>query len=736
MELHEFGIMSIAHDFDRKLLLDYLLGREFMLHHDLRGPSTSIITSDSSLGSINKSGVGIALEPLSGISDAGSEFLCIPVAVFRDRERKTEISYPLDSLYNVFGGLGADIFTSFRPATVKEVQRLKHGAEDRRSGMEERSSRGLSHRETGQNVSVATDSYYQSYEKRLLEMLLGNVNEILMSKCLAYKVTFFVKVSDYADPILRYLKSNAIVLGQERFWSNDLYDLYQHRCGASPVPLSYGNAAQAIGMSGRIVRMSRVATHGMLSQGDIHIGKYIDSGMNETDTDVCISSKVLNLGTLVTGLPGTGKTKLAQSIAEQALRADSKIAIISPTGEWNGFGTKNSLEVIRLGRSEKRINLFRCEVPNRRKFYENLAMLVAVGCNSGPYKNSVEKCLVAAFSRAYSRTSDPDPQQVYGEIEEAIIEQHGKRTSTSVKYTKHGENTRSALESLRQLLMIPQFAYSEGISFADLIGRGVIFDLTEISNNAKPLVYAMILNQLYNMCDQFDLEGDNGLRLILCLEESQLIFDADEKSGATLDLGERIQNFRKNGVGLMLVTHNVNDISPGIRRLCQNKFYFRQSADVAKYAAGDLVFGEKDYDKVIAMLKILAQRTCAISMVSVINGVKSVSSSIFAKTGEYEVGSAKAIEGHMPQSPKDTLIKLVGADPAKRTYEIRYLGELVAHRVTDGPEIIAPGLLEERPYKFILVGEKRKDTKEFGIVGGRTNEISFEESNKSKQADS
>ena len=77
-----------------------------------------------------------------------------------------------------------------------------------------------------------------------------------------------------------------------------------------------------------------------------------------------------------------------------------------------------------------------------------------------------------AFSKVYSRTKNPNPQSVYEEIEESIREQHGKRTSTSIKYTKHGENARAALESLRQLLMMPQFAYGEGVDFGDFVAKG------------------------------------------------------------------------------------------------------------------------------------------------------------------------------------------------------------------------------------------------------------------------
>ncbi len=727
-ELSEFDIASVAYDLNRKLFLDYLLGKQFMLRHDLSG-STSIITSDGSIRGINGSGVGLNVELRQGIAGADSEFLCIPIATFAPREQKGPITYPLDALYKVFAGLETDIFTSFCPASVEEITKLKHDAEDRISKIEVRLSHGLNYKDIGRNTSTATDSYYQSYEKKLLGMVLENINEILISKCSSYKVIFFVKSSDKADGIVKYLKSNSVVLSQEHFRSKNMLDLYNHAKKMDAVPLSYANAAQAIGLSSRVTHLTRVRTGEASGNGDINIGNYLDSGINETNEQVSISSSALNLGTLITGLPGTGKTRLTQSLIEQVFRLDSKVAIISPTGEWNGFGSKNSITVLNLGRADNRINFFKCEVPNSRKFYENLAMLVAVGCNSGPYKNSVEKCLIAAFSKAYSKTSNPDPQLVYEEIEEAIIEQHGKRTSTSVKYTKHGENARAALESLRQLLMMPQFAYGEGISFRDIVAKGVIFDLSEISNNAKPLIYAMILNQLYNICDQFDLDGDNEVRLTLCLEEAQLIFNAEDESGATLDLKERIQNFRKTGVGLVLITHNINDISPEIRRLCQNKFYFRQSADVARYAANDLVFDELEYSKVIMILKTLGQRECAVNAITVKDGRKTVSNSIFSKVSDYACPELGIGVENTCIKPRKTTIKIVYSKDAEQRlrYTIYYLGERITHGTTNGTEITEEGLLEDRFYKLVAIGARKRDNREFEIVGGSENTITLQE---------
>ncbi|EQD45973.1 hypothetical protein B2A_09061, partial [mine drainage metagenome] len=200
--------------------------------------------------------------------------------------------------------------------------------------------------------------------------------------------------------------------------------------------------------------------------------------------------------------------------------------------------------------------------------------------NAGPYRNSIEKVLLSAFNKSYKDTKDPDPNTVYSNIELAVIEQHAKVTNTSIKYTKHGENIKAALQNLRLIISRPEFAYNNGIDFRSIIERGAVFDLSNVSNNMKPFFYALILNQIYGFAESFDIYGDSKLRMLICLEEAQVVFSNDAESAANQDLENRVQNFRKKGIGLFLITHNATDISPRIRRLLQFKMYFRQSADV------------------------------------------------------------------------------------------------------------------------------------------------------------
>ena len=723
-ELYGFRIESIASDLNRKALLDYMLGRPFFLYHDMPRRTTSIITYYRELAEINRSSIGIKVTESHEMPNICTETLCITTASFLPKAEQ-RISYPIDNLYRVFSGTDYGILTLFYPSTPAEITRLKGGIEEKLSRMEVRQSYSTNSKETRNATAAFTDSYYQSYEKKLLSMLLENINDIMVSRFSAYKVAFLVQKGAGADEVLAYLKSNMVVLSHRSIKASNINELYSKSKTIESMPLSYANASQSIGFSNRISLSTRISTSPNQAPGDIPIGKYIDSAVNETEEAVSIHAKTLNLGTLITGLPGTGKTKLAKNIIEKSLEVGCKVAVISPTSEWNHFGRKNGLKVLRVADPDLRISFFRCETKNARVFYENLAMLIAVGCNAGPYTNSMEKCLFAAFSKVYANSDDPDPQLVYSEIEESIIEQHAKRSNNAVKYTKHGENTRSSLEGLRQLLMMPQFAYQGGISFAHLLEKGLVIDLSGVSNNTKALLYALLLNKIYSICDGFDLNGDDKLRLMLCLEEAQLVFNAQDESSATIDLKERIQNFRKNGIGLMLITHNINDINPSIRRLCQNKFYFRQSSDVAKYAANDLIFNETDNEKAVTVLKALGQRECAINQVVINNGQKSVSRSIFSKVYEYKEPEVQDEQSAYQDSIGRTVITIKSQSPevAIRRCEIFYLGERIMSKNLGVDETIEHNLLPGKVYKLVILGDKKRDSKEFYIKAGTQNII-------------
>ncbi len=725
--LHYFNVSAVSEGIDRKLFLDHLLNAEFMMQHDFNQGTTSIISKDQEkIMQLNFSGMGMGVEETAeGIDETFGQFIHVPVAIFQPKGYKVEEKRYIDDLYRIFQGSNLKVFAAFFHPAPGKVTELRGSIEDKISRIEVRHSQSMNGA-VRQSSAAYSDSYYESYEKKLLSLFLDNLNDILINRGLAYNASFIIESKKGCQDVISYLKSNAVVLGQRVITAKTTGDLYLRAKQSDSIPLSYANASQAIGMSNRIRRVITTNSSAQAAAGDIEIGNYVSPGISAALQRAAIDSKVLNLGTLITGLPGTGKTNAGKLIIGQALKHKTQSVIISPTGEWNEFGSRNSLNIINLGKPQININFFRCESGNATKFYENLAMLIAAGSNSGPYQNSMQNCLLSAFAKAYAKGTNPEPDDVYSEIEESVIEQHAKRTGAGVKYTKHGENIRAGLEGLRQVLMKPQFAYSGSASFKALVKDGAVFDLSGLSNNVKPLIYALLLNQVYTISDEFDIYGDNETRLIICLEEAQLVFNEENESSATLDLRERIQNFRKNGVALMLITHNINDISPNIRRLCQNKLYFRQSADVAKYAANDLIFGEAEYDKILDSLKTLGQRECAINAVEVSQGGKSVPNSAFVRIMDYTA------EGYYKEDAAetaeiDTTIRIIAGNPEPVfRYEIYYLGERIRTGTASQRPSIEKGLLPNKRYRLVVLGEKRRDNKEFWIIGGTYCEIIVE----------
>ncbi|MCL4364791.1 MAG: DUF87 domain-containing protein [Candidatus Marsarchaeota archaeon] len=729
MKLYYFNINAVSDSLDRKLFLDYLLNSEFMMLHDFGLGTTSIISeSPEKVAQLNVSGMGIDVEEINSIGDTSGRFMRVPIAMFQNKNYKIAERRYIDDMYGVFMGSDVKMFSSFTHPRSRSITELKDNIEDKISRIEVRYSHSTGEAAIRQTSSASNDSYYGSYEKRLLSLFLDNLNDALINRGLAYNTSFMIRPDNYE--VINYLKSIAVVLEQETITVKSIEDLYDHAKKADSIPLSYANASKAIGISNRIRRVINTSSVAKTMSGDIELGRYISPGISTGLQKAEINSKVLNLGTLITGLPGTGKTNASKLIVGQALRRKAYAVIISPTGEWDEFGHSNSLNVVNLGKPQININFFKCESNNISKFYENLAMLISAGSNSGPYQNSMHNCLLSAFSKIYAKTNNPEPEEAYAEIEDSVIEQHAKRTGAGVKYTKHGENIRASLEGLRQVLMKPQFAYSDSTSFKELVKSGVVFDLSELSNNIKPLIYALILNQVYNISEEFDIYGDNETRLIICLEEAQLVFNEDNESSATLDLRDRIQNFRKNGVALLMITHNINDISPNIRRLCQNKLYFRQSADVAKYAANDLIFNEADYDKIVELMKTLGHRECAVNVVEMSSHGKNIPNSSFVRIMDYRENTYGASDEHIPPE-SNTAIRIVSGSPdSSFRYEIHYLGERIRSGMSGQHVSIEKGLLPNKKYRLLVLGDKKKENREFQIIGGTDCEIIMQSEHK------
>ena len=720
--LNSYMVAALPESLDKRLFTEALLRQQFAMYHELSSRRTFLMAS-AGIDVLLKALPGLEVEELQPETLAEGEVTCLVIAGPHDG------ADVIGNAYRLFGGLRAGILVVFTPMSHEAVISAKLKTE-----------RLLSDKETGLTESTSTraevmsqtsarhrDSYSDSEERDFLMSTLETLKSAALMNGRAHKIVVFL-IGDYAK-VEDYLSSKLAVLERKIVRQRSLEALCEAARSIDAMPFSYASAAKMVGFSNAIRINRAIGTAAPESAGEVSFGQVMEGSVKETGLSANASASSFNLGTLISGVPGTGKTFAAMHIVGQLAQMKGlKIAIISPTDEWNSFGRKSGLRVIRLLRSETQFNFFKCDSGIEiDRFYENLAMLLASASEAGPYTNSLEKCLLAAFRRVYAEDRAPDPVGVYEAIEDAIVEQHGKRSAVGVKYTKHGENSRSALENLRSMLNRPEFSKREGESFSELLERGVVFDLSGISNKMKPFYYALILNQVYSVADMLDTRGDGELRMLLCLEEAQTVFRQERNgSAATADLAERIQDFRKRGVGLLLITHNVTDIDPSIRRLCQTKLYFRQSSDIAKFAANDLLFGEGEKEELAERLKSLEQRVCALNYLQ----GRERACAAFAKLPEHEAGK----QDEAPSKPTGDssaigkmTIKIAdkgGAAKEGARIQVFYVGEKVYEGATDSQgSVEVSRTIKGNGYRLVVLGEKKKDSRVFGVVGGETNVI-------------
>ncbi|MFP3215430.1 MAG: DUF87 domain-containing protein [Candidatus Micrarchaeota archaeon] len=608
----------------------------------------------------------------------------------------------VEKVINLAYNFAGKLIFAFVPADIKYVENIKRKVEHKLSRYGVRFTRTLGLH----SGSMQMELFYKYDERKMLEFILDMLNKIIFENGRSYKFFILISSKDF-DKLYKLIEPNlfTIELGSINFSS--IGEVFEKLSGIDSIPISSEYASGLVSFPSFIKRLDKIQTDFPRTGSDIILGEFLEDSIKSSSINISINKSALNLGSIITGMPGTGKTYAAMSIAEQAFKSGSSVVIISPTKEWASFAVKNNLKLIRLYSSNNFcINFFKSDTKLPiEKFYENLAMLIASASNAGPYKNSLEKVLLAAFHKVYKLAKDPDPQDVYEAIEEAIIEQHGKRTNVGVKYTKHGENTMAALENLRLMLSRPEFAQRNGIDFNKLFKSGVVFDLSEVSNNMKAFFYALILNQVYNIVDTFAEDGDDKLRLLLVLEEAQLAF-GDELSAPTLDLRERIQDFRKKGIGLILITHNITDISPAIRRLCQNKFYFRQSSDIVKLALSDLGFGEEASNR----LRYLERGVCAMSYVYANGKERLLEGPVFVKVNEFNLPEYR-IKDHFTRRFYTNVKLNLGSEYNDKLVELYYLGEKISSAVVVNGEVTFDNLIIGKRYKLLIPAEHKKDTK-------------------------
>ncbi|MCW6159486.1 MAG: DUF87 domain-containing protein [Candidatus Micrarchaeales archaeon] len=560
------------------------------------------------------------------------------------------------------------------------------------------------------NTSFHRDNFMHSEERMLLMEMLESVNRSLLRNGTAYFVYFITR--DSTGRLEEYMESRFLVLAKTKGETSG---------NIRVLPVGADLAAHFLLFRGISDISYSLPTAYAGAGGTVDVGTFMKNSVLETKKEVRIDPSTLNLGSMLTGLPGSGKTNEAMAIVDSILAKDRpSIVIISPTDEWNQFAACHEMNVVKLYDSRTPINFFECPVDaDLTKFYEDLAMILSSASNAGPYRNPMEKCMLNAFRKTFSSKKE-DPVHVYNMIEESIKKFHAKKTNTGYKYTKHGENIRSALENLRAILSRPEYAAVDGIQLGETIKQGAVFDLSSVSIGTKPYIYALILNQVYAHASRFSMDNDDRLNLLICVEEAQMIFK-DKDASAVQDIKSRIQDFRKQGIGLMLLTHNINDIEPSIRRLCQTKLYLKQAPDVAPIAAKDLVFTYADEDAVTQKLKHLDSRIGAFTYVVKKGSDKIAKDTIFIKTREYNNVAAESrptvVKAKLPPLINVRINLSVTVSPEERrnpladlqSIKVFYLGEEIDElEINSSSLITARKLIVGKEHTLQVLNKKEK----------------------------
>ncbi len=706
--------------FDRGLFLE-VMGREsFAIAYDMSRRMSFLVfdpLSDSRTRVI--SSVIAGLDFRKGELDESSLGFHI-MSAYRGLE-----SFPQAFLSDIFdAGLGGILYMIFVPQTEKEISPAREYMERKLSGISVASGYSVSDSGSGKRTSrsIQHQSFERSDESSMLREMLETLNRSVTANGLAYKIAFATTTPELKE----YLLSKMVLLDSHAF-NGSADELIAHIEETRCMPFGSDFAKRLVNFYGSVETSYTIATSYASSLGDVPLGNFLKDSVHETSNMIMVNRTALNLGFIISGLPGSGKTREAMSILDSAMRVGStRVIVISPTDEWDSFALSHRMYLIKLCEDSIPINFFRCpRGTDRQRFYESLAMILASASAAGPYRNPMEKCMLNAFRRVYKETDTPDPVAVYSEIEESIARMHGKRTNVGIKYTKHGENIKSSMENLVAVLQMPEYSERRGVCIEELLEGGMVFDISGAGVETKTHFYALILNQIYSVASSLDSNGDDDLRIVICLEEAQMML-REQRSPVVEDMRNRIQDFRKKGVGLMLLAHNITDIDVGIRRLCQMKIYLKQASDVAEAAAGDLVFAHAEQEDISSKLKHLDSRVGALSYVSKEGNEKRAHDSVFIKTKEYmnlpvseyqNPVLAYAKKRRLAASKRIVSTIVVRASDDVLGLRIMYLGEEIGQYVFgEGPKVVSGELIESRSYSVELLGPRDRVLRRLEVV--------------------
>jgi Cdc6-like AAA superfamily ATPase len=717
--------------------------REFVLIYDIPNRATLMGVPEDiaeyKVEELQKIIPGMKLESVGSSPFNETQRLDVISFYKKPKEFDNDDTFDPHDLHDAFELARNDFLAiAFVPVDINELNKTKNYIEKTLSRRSVRETYSILKNtlQSRINISSQRDIFIESEEAIMLSNVLESINNAILTNGPIYK-SFFI-IPSGPNKVCEFISARFLIL--DSYESTDSLELLLAKLSNKKAfPFGMEHLKPLLDPYGA-QRLSYILPTVVPSiRSGIDVGTFMKNGATDTNISIKIDPSTMNLGFIITGLPGSGKTTEAMAIIDTLLNEKNasrkpKVVVITPTTEWDKFASSHGMYLIKPYEDKTPINLFRKpKCINTEKFYESLATVLSSASNAGPYQNPMEKCMLNAFRKVYASEEEPDPIAVYDEIENSIIELHAKRTNTGVKYTKHGENIRSALENLRGILSRPEFSVKSGIKIEDLISNGAVYNISSASGTTRAYLYALLLNQVYAITSSFDANGDSELRLLVCLEEAQTMF-SDKDSAAVQDIKQRIQDFRRQGVGLMILTHNVNDIDAGVRRLCQLKLYLKQASDVATVASKDLVFTYADENDITLKLKLLDSRVGAFSHISKSDAEKITQDTIFIRTKEYNNGNNQTYENPLHKLLKNSpsllpnelnttvhitldktdeqACRLVASMCVMR---FRYLGEVIAEHMIETNKDITQTLLEGKIYKIQILDKKGKILKESNL---------------------
>ncbi len=714
------SISSIPSSFNPKVILDGMISNEFILIHDFLNMKT-LLKCDSidSFNNISSLAPGLEFKHEDLIKNKNKRYVITPTPIGVD-------SYTISKAYEIFSNKDVVIYLHFIPVKPSEVLQLMKNIEKHLSGEATRFTKSFSNTFFAERGgSTQADLYYNSDERKLLIGMLDILNNIALRNFSAYSLIIEVDSTDLklVENIAQYFRSQFnIKYGGFRNNDNEVRKDY-----INTVPFDGEHILPFLAISPKTTQVETLKCLPIpASSGDILAGEVLHDGIVLSLDKLLLEKRIFNLGTVITGLPGAGKSRMMMAIIRHLIEQDKdiRVIVIAPTKEWGNFAQDNSFEYLDFSNPQNKINLFSCNSDNRIKFAQDMAVLLANASGAGPYTRSLEKCLLGALTKTYSYSSDPNPTSMYSYILDEIKTQHAQKTAISTKYTKHGENILSSLEGLRLILSNPSYCFNNVRKISDYLNSNIVFDVSEISNNMKEFFYASILNQIYSIIEGLDEFGNEKLRILLVLEEAQIALGKEEGNAVVEDMKERIQDFRKKGVGLVLITHNVIELPASIRRLCQTKFYFRQAADISKHAVTDLGFKSESIIDATRKMLTLGQGVCAVTYANDENGSINIRGPIFLKTEKFDLPNNAITRKNVVTHEYNTMfLKVTNSsnEPIKnKKIEVRYLDKPIFSGCTDEQgEVKIEFVIIGKEYEVIVFGDKPRDKKNKKVIAKR-----------------